>query len=383
MNPQQSVMFATASLGGGHLSTARTIAEALTRFHGDSCTSDIVDVFTESRSALDGLFKTTYNYMCNRAPLLYQVFYALTDHPAIVSFLQSFSSGKVLRCMEELVANRRPRVIVCNYPLFTRLAVEACARVGHNARVIEVVSDAFIAHSYWFSTARMDCIIVPSEVLYRRALALGIPAHKVLRTGYPINLKFDRRMSAEERDAFKVSLGIPAAAKTVLIAGGGEGLKIGSALVRAMLAERLDAYLLVVCARNAALKQELDALAATHPPLKPFGFVSTMYELINVADVVVAKGGPATVFEVLSQRKPLIIPEFIRPHEKGNVDFVVQSGVGSYDHDPVSVTRTVREYLENPAAGTAVEKAYNALDLTNGTRTIADVIAAWAGGRCP
>ncbi|MDR0650626.1 MAG: hypothetical protein LBG59_04415 [Candidatus Peribacteria bacterium] len=32
-----------------------------------------------------------------------------------------------------------------------------------------------------------------------------------------------------------------------------------------------------------------------------------MYELINIADIVLCKAGPATVFEVLSQGKPMII----------------------------------------------------------------------------
>jgi len=66
----------------------------------------------------------------------------------------------------------------------------------------------------------------------------------------------------------------------------------------------------VVCGKNEELYASLTELLEGHSKAKQFeiiGFSKQVYELMNIADVVLCKAGPATVFEVISQGKPMII----------------------------------------------------------------------------
>ena len=93
-----------------------------------------------------------------------------------------------------------------------------------------------------------------------------------------------------------------------------------------------------------------------------------------LADVVVAKAGPAVVMEALVLHKPLVITHYIWKQEKGNVDFVLRQGVGLYEPVPSRVPDRVEEILRKGTSTEAMRQNGQSLRLENGTEAIAEFI---------
>lgn len=121
----------------------------------------------------------------------------------------------------------------------------------------------------------------------------------------------------------KKTLAIPQNKKSLLIASGGEGLKNADEILSVFLKNNFTEQIIIICGKNKVLKHELGKIVSSYNAQNVliFGFVIIMYELINLSDCIVSKGDHCTVMEVLSLKKPLIISDFVRYQEWGNVFF--------------------------------------------------------------
>ncbi|MCX7784213.1 MAG: glycosyl transferase, partial [Meiothermus sp.] len=136
---------------------------------------------------------------------------------------------------------------------------------------------------------------------------------------------------------------------TVLVTGGGAGLKISFKLVRELV--KIEGInVVVVCGYNQKLYRQLEAFKQKNrlANLILFGFTKQMYELINVSNVVVSKAGPATIAEVLSQHKDLIVCDFVWPQEYGNVELIRHEKLGYYIRQPRKIAEKIRELKTRP-----------------------------------
>ena len=120
-------------------------------------------------------------------------------------------------------------------------------------------------------------------------------------------------------------------------------------------------------------------MASIYPKKKTmvFGFVDFMFELMNIADVVVSKGGPATMMEALILEKPLIITQYIYGQERGNVEFLVHNRVGFYVKKPRHMVKTVSELFNNPETYKMIKKRLARVQIENGTDKIVDFIMSY------
>ena len=86
----------------------------------------------------------------------------------------------------------------------------------------------------------------------------------------------------------------------------------------------IEAEIAIVCGKDAFMKKNIERMAKRYPnkTIHVYGFIDFMFELMNISDIIVSKGGPATVLEALMLEKPLIVSQYVFGQEKGNVDFV-------------------------------------------------------------
>ena len=82
--------------------------------------------------------------------------------------------------------------------------------------------------------------------------------------------------------------------------------------------------------------------------IKILGFTDKLKSLMSLADIVITKGGPATILELVSQNKPMIISHYIWEQEKGNVEYVLENNYGWYEKKPKRVRQLVEKLLKNP-----------------------------------
>jgi processive 1,2-diacylglycerol beta-glucosyltransferase/1,2-diacylglycerol 3-beta-galactosyltransferase len=146
--------------------------------------------------------------------------------------------------------------------------------------------------------------------------------------------------------------------------------------VGALLNTHLDVEIAVVCGHDELQRWAIQTLAKLHKKRKvaAFGFIDFMFDLMNIADIVVSKGGPATILEALILKKPLIVTQYVYGQEKGNVEFLVHNGVGFYTTRVRNMVSTVSRLCTHPESYAGIQKRLKELHIEIGTDQILDFI---------
>jgi len=105
--------------------------------------------------------------------------------------------------------------------------------------------------------------------------------------------------------------------------------------------------LALVAGRNQRLKARLEA-ATWEVPTFVYGFVTDMPELMQAASLLVTKAGPGTITEALNAGLPMVLYSHLPGQEEGNVDYVVEKGVGVWAPGPESAAAAVGRWLRRP-----------------------------------
>ncbi|HEY6409070.1 MAG TPA: glycosyltransferase, partial [Ktedonobacteraceae bacterium] len=100
-----------------------------------------------------------------------------------------------------------------------------------------------------------------------------------------------------------------------------------------------------------------------HVPVKVFGFVQNMPEMMRASDVIITKAGPGTINEALACGLPMILSGYVPGQEEGNVDFVLKNDVGILAHDSIELVDGLRR-LVKPGSATMRRQQENAKRLS-------------------
>lgn len=345
----RGVLILTSDVGGGHRSVALALAEALEPFHFEAF---IVDVITQGLPSPLSRIGRLYGPLVNRAPLIWQALYHLTEGQR--------RTGFILRCLRPLFFKRlinllwttNPDVVVSTHPLANHLTVWALQQT-RQVPTVTMITDLVRVHPLWVCP-EVDLCLAPTEEARREALKWGISGEKVKVVGLPVSLAFTTRVA--DRDTLRAELGLEADLFTLLISGGGEGIGDLSALVKAVAKAGLEVQLIVVAGRNRELKDRLEE-RAWETPIHVTGFTERMPSLMQAADCIITKAGPSTISEALVSGLPLIITSAIPGQEEANVDHVVRGGAGIYAPTPEKAVAALREFIASPETVKQMRKA--------------------------
>jgi processive 1,2-diacylglycerol beta-glucosyltransferase len=111
---------------------------------------------------------------------------------------------------------------------------------------------------------------------------------------------------------------------------------------------RDDLSLVVVAGKNPQLEAECKALAATLPvPIKVFGFVNNMHELMDAADLIVTKPGGLTTTEILAKGKPMALVAPIPGQEQRNAEYLLEEGAAVRLYDVADAAFYLQRWLSD------------------------------------
>jgi processive 1,2-diacylglycerol beta-glucosyltransferase/1,2-diacylglycerol 3-beta-galactosyltransferase len=214
-------------------------------------------------------------------------------------------------------------------------------------------------------------------MLYRKTIYwYNYPASRTVIFPPILNRQFERRASEEEVIRLKEQYGFSRHKRLILMAGGGDGLPKGISTLKALAKSSLDIEIAFVSGKNKDQLKAAKKIAKKTPNKRVtvYGFVDFMYDLMSMADVVITKGGPATVLETLMLRKPLILTNYIYGQERGNLDFVKNNKLGHYISSGEEVIQAVRDFISDPKAYENAVSRISRVDIRNGTEKIADFV---------
>ncbi len=325
-----------------------------------------------------------YRACTSSIPLIWPFLYQVSNLPFIMDMYSksmSFYSAPLIR---KYIRKHGITRIVNLHFLLNRSLMKALRQLKMlEIPVTTIVTDPFTIHRMWFYW-QFSSVIVFSRRACKDAKKylrwLGIPVSFLGRPRkidlFPpiLSPRFNQPLALEKRRELRETYGFSREKRLILMAGGGEGLPKGEKYLEAIVREELDAQIAFVCGRNISQFQRISTLAAKYPhaPIKVYGFVDFMYELMNMADVIVTKAGPATIFESLLLQKPLILTQRLYGQEQGNVDFVVNNGLGWFISKPRAMMEKIEEILDKPEIFQRTIANIKKARIQNGTEAIVE-----------
>ncbi|MBI3331202.1 MAG: glycosyltransferase, partial [Candidatus Omnitrophica bacterium] len=291
-----------------------------------------VDALDHTSRRFHAFYEATYLFLIRHAPWVWRISYDLLDWAPVYRLVQPFRRRWNLRICRPLTAwlqGIRPEVVVATHFLPADVCSAGKAAGWLTGALVVVVTDIF-PHRFWIS-AEPDAIVISTpggrQVLSRR----GVAPERIHVQGIPIARAF--AAPAGDRRALRERFKVAPDRLTVLVTSGGttvgrfEEVVESLANLEAVLPQRLQ--LLVVCGQDGRTRARLaERAGALAMPIRIFGFIDHMAELMAASDLIVAKAGGLTVSEALGSGVPIVLYHVIPGQERLNAQFVARHDSG-------------------------------------------------------
>ncbi len=231
----------------------------------------------------------------------------------------------------------RPDLVVSLIPNFNRALHDSLALACPGVPFATVITD-MVDHppSFWIEPATRQHLICGTDRAVEQALVAGCDPKRVYRSsGMVLRPEFHAAANASAtveaaaaRAADRIAQGLDAEAPTGLVLFGGTGSRV----MKRIAARLPDTPLILMCGRNAALADELRALAAarTGAPRVVVGHTADVAGWMRRADFFIGKPGPGSLSEAVQMGLPVIVTRnaWTLPQERWNTEWVQQHGLG-------------------------------------------------------
>ncbi|MEA3336853.1 MAG: glycosyltransferase [Chloroflexota bacterium] len=336
------VLFLMSDTGGGHRAAAHALSQGLHHLHGDQVSCEMVDLLVDYGGWPLNQVPRTYRPLVEDHLWLWRTLWWAGEQPTIWRLANRLVQLTHRGRIAAFFSSHRADLVVSVHPLFNQLPRQGLRRFIPGIPFATVVTDLSSAHPVWYDPD-VDLLCASCPEVQRAAISAGVPRDKVHLMGLPVGLEF-LEPSGDAKKARRV-LGLDHR-PTVLLLGGGEGMGKMADTARALsmsLAER-EGQLAIICGRNASLRRHLTG-CSWPGTVTVHGFVDNMATWMMAADCLVTKAGPGSIAEALVSGLPMVLSDFIPGQETGNVDFVVENGVGVFSRDPREIGETVSRWL--------------------------------------
>jgi len=332
--------------GSGHQRAAEAV---FTAFQGldHSAPSTLLDALDQVNPWYRWCFSQGYLNLIHRAPLLWGISYHLTNlkrFSGLFGWIHRISNGLNAKGLETYFRTQAPDLVIGTH--FLPMEVAAYVKRKHRLpmRLITVITD-YLPHTLWIAPG-VDTYVVGSLQAKADLLDRGIGEDRIRLLGIPIDPKFNQ---PRNRAALAKQLGLDPKGFTLLIGSGGAGTGPVTQLVTELGKLQEPLQLLAVAGKNQGLCRDLEQLRARIPhPMKIYGFIHNMDELMQVSDLIVTKSGGLTCAEACAVGLPMILVAPIPGQESNNARILESMGAALLGHGIQEVPKLVQQLRQNP-----------------------------------
>ena len=341
------ILVLSASVGAGHMRAAQAVELALRQTAPDVEVKN-VDLLTLTNAAFRKVYGQAYLDLVNKAPHVLGYFYEMMDkaRPAdskrdrLRLAVEKLNLSKFLDLIQD-----EPWDVVVNSHFLPAEIIASLRRDGKIQLPQITVTTDFETHRLWVNEPCDQYTTATSEGAAYLA-HWGIPASHVHVTGIPIHPVFSE---PKDRAACLAAHGLAGDKPIVLQVAGGFGVGPIAQLFRGVLDVQSPLEIVVVCGRNASVKEELQRIEPpTRHRVKVVGFTEQIDELMNVADIVLSKPGGLTTSEVLARGAAMAIVNPIPGQESRNSDFLLENGAAIKINNVATLGMKLTQLLQDP-----------------------------------
>jgi processive 1,2-diacylglycerol beta-glucosyltransferase len=343
---KKKIIFAMLGIGNGHKAPSFAIKKAIDKLYPDKYDVEVIDFIKDLGSSR--MFKLHKFFWVNFAlknPKMYEFLYKLTDNK-ISRAIEKKSLYSLYKRAEEYFDKNKPDLIVAMHS--SCAGALSILKSNRNAHIIELNTDPFDVNYFW-AIEGLDSYITFSQFAKNEFVKRGINSKKIIlfNNSYPIDEKHLIKLPSQKEIRRRLNL---EDRKTILIFAGAEGVGNVKEFLEAIVENKLNFQILMVCGRNEKLKEEIDKIIvdpSSKTSLKTFGFVTNMEEFIQASDVVLGKPGASQTFEVLIKKKPIIYSTYMA-NEYHTLEFVQKNKLGWYTPKKKDFIELLKNIEKNP-----------------------------------
>lgn len=343
-----AVDFVFFDAGGGHRSAALAL-KAVMESEGYGWDIRLVNL-QEVLDPLDIFRKITrvrlqdlYNLMLAKGWTLGSA-YTL---PVMQRILRMYH-GPAVKLLTEFWRERRPRMVVSLIPNLNRALFESLQRAMPGTPMVTVLTDLADYPPHFWMEIQQQYFICGTQRAVEQALAMGHPQSHVFRvSGMILRPTFYEQQTADRAEERR-RIGLDPHIPTGLVLFGGHGSNVMLSIAKCLGDCSCDLQLILICGRNARLKQRLERLR-TRNKLVIEGFTKQVPYYMHLSDFFIGKPGPGSISEALKMGLPVIVESnaWTLPQERFNAEWIRENGVGIVLDSFRGIDRTVSELLSS------------------------------------
>jgi UDP-N-acetylglucosamine:LPS N-acetylglucosamine transferase len=363
------VLVISASMGAGHDGAAH---ELVARLGAVGTHAEVRDFLESGPLRLGTALRTGYELELRYAPSLYEATYRLWYRvpwltPVVAWLVTALTGRRVLRWVRQSGAT----VVVSTYPLATLCLGRLRATDRLPIPTVNFITD-FGVHPLWVHSG-IDLNLAihdrPAEMAATRTGRPSIACGPVVAGAFEPQRLPDRAQT-------RAALGVTGDERAVLVVAGSWGVG-GLAATWQALAEDDRFVPIVVCGRDARLRQEVSALAGRAAGKSVvLGWTEDMAGLMAGCDALVENAGGLTSLEALRAGLPVVTFRPIAGHGRENAAHMAAAGVSCLAADPEELVEALARLTSSGPARSAQIEAGSALFRSRADTLILELAAS-------
>lgn len=310
---QNRILILTTGRGGGHRSSSDAIKSALLKMDPSVDVNDV-----EAMEFMPGYTaggEEGYISLTTRYRIFWKIFFEITS---IFKGISNHVLAKpIYKRFRKLILDYRPDIILSVHPCFVGSVHICLKRMKLSIPVYTCILD-LVKHSRLWHDKKCEITFVPTEKMYNLLLKKGFEKERVVRSGFPINDRFDKINRIPKTDI--------SAPNVLMVSPSQKRDKVTLEFILATLKHNVN--LTVVTGSNKKIRNYLDNKLSGTENVTVLGYVHDMDARLSDADVLIAKAGPNMILEAVKMCVPVIITGYILGQEEQNHRYIVENGYG-------------------------------------------------------
>ncbi len=355
--------------GHGHQRAAEYVAEELKNRHVGDIT--LIDFLWYASPLCKRLYPFLYRVTVSRLPWIWALGFYITNYKFLdffIRWLRRIVNSLNSRGLVNFIIKEDPGIIILTHFFPAEVCTALKRHKKIKAKLVTIVTDS-IPHSTWINRGT-DYYIGMSEDTRQAMIAWGIDEKKINILGIPIAAKFDLQ---DKKEFYREKYGLDKSLFTALLTSGSFGIGPTQELVSLLNTYENKLQIMVVCGNN---KQLFDVLSKRKykVPVKIFGFVDYMDELMEAADLVIAKSGGLTMCESLAKEVPLVISKPIPGQENYNANLLLSNDAAFRIRKVNDIKGIIESVIADPGVLQVKKDNIKKIKKPHSTRDIVDFI---------
>jgi len=337
------VLIISVSAGAGHIKAAEALEKT---FRSDRRVAEVVnlDALQYTNKLFRDFYSRFYDSLVKSAPNFLGWWYKTSDEPWRTDTMRHMLDRLNTKPLVRFIQSYQPDITVCTHFMPAGIISHLIARKQLEAHLSIVVTD-YDMHAMWLSRAFHRYFVALDETRAYLQM-LGLPEERITVSGIPIDPVFTQRTDLR---LAKLELGLNPELPVLLLSAGALGASQTEFMVERLRSLSREVQTLVVCGKNADLKQQIEQRVG-HEPIRfrIMGYTNEMHRLMQAADLLISKPGGLTVSEALACELPICIVNPIPGQEERNSDHLLEQGVAIKCNEPCTLPWKIERLLNDP-----------------------------------